>query len=206
MVLDLRDRPDRMALALVAVITAAATLSSCGGSTSSTSTGQHSSSNAATDSASPTLSPAPAGVRGQLISLPHGSLTVPEGWTITPRDAKQSSFRDPHGALFGNVIDDSGGYAATDNDTKKIIDEAAKESIETGDAENMHRLPDLTVNGNRVYHVRGASGAPGHYWDQFGTIKHGHYVTVDFSGDNVFRKRRWQLKQMGMIIGTLQVH
>lgn len=212
MVPDVRDRPDRVARALVTAVITAATLSSCGGSTSTTSTGQHSASSAPTDSASPTAptaptqSPTPTEAPGQLISLPHGTLTVPDGWTITPRDAKQSSFRDPHGALLGNVIDDNGGYAPTDNDTKKIIDEAAHESIETGDAKNMHRLPDLTVNGSRVFHVRGASGAPGHYWDEFGTIKHGHFVTVDFSGDNVFRKRSWQLEQMNLIIGTLQVH
>jgi len=188
-----------IAIASVALALGCTLLSGCGGSSSSkpssTPTARSSPSTAPSRSVSPTQQ------AGDSAALAHASVTLPESWNINIYDADQIMFTDSkHCSTSG--IGESGGWPANETATKKNIDRAAKQALDD-DVEHWRRLPDLVVNGTRLYHLTRKADAG---WNHdFGTMSHGYLITVDFEIDQHFCTRKWLEPQMDQVMSTFKL-
>lgn len=121
-------------------------------------------------------------------------------WTVDPGSDQSVTFNDNKRSMACE-IGEIGGWSG-ETRSKKNITEISKEAL-TDYPPNWRRLPDLVVNGVRLYHIRGTEA--GHWNDEYGTVADGFYITVGFDHDTVFAPRPWQIKQMTKVMKTFRL-
>lgn len=169
---------------------------SAGSDDPGSSSAAHNSSPPSSAPASPSRTQAP----GKPAAIGHASITVPTNWTVDPGSDQSVTFNDNKRSMACE-IGETGGWSG-ETRSKKNITEIAKEALADYPS-NWRRLPDLVVNGVRLYHIRGTEA--GHWNDEYGTVGHGFYITVGFDHDTVFAPRTWQIKQMTKVMKTFRL-
>lgn len=196
----MRQRISRTAGLVAATAACAVLLAGCGQQDAGSAPSPRTTSSASTSaSASPSSSPSPKTTK--LVRLKAGpSVEIPRSWHVEPEEAGDIGFNDPDGILTCG-LSDFPGSPANWKPTKKTIDFLAHASM--GDEPNFHRAPDVIIHAVRMFHLTGKQQFLWH--DEYGTIRRGHVVVVEFDGNTMIAKRPWQTRHITKIINTFRL-
>jgi len=119
---------------------------------------------------------------------------------VDPEDAGIISFNDPGGKLTCTLADFPGSPTNW-KPTTTIISRLA--GCSASDVPHSRRAADVIVDGVRMFHLVGKDEAAWH--DEFGTITHGHVVTVTVDSNVYLSHRPWQTRQIAKLIKTFRL-
>lgn len=129
-------------------------------------------------------------------------MVIPPGWAVEPATGGTGSFSDPDEAIdcaFGQTAGIGSNRA-----TKKLIDELAKERLGTGD--DSRHLPDIIVNGVRLYHLQG-NDAGDHtiIEDDYATVNADYLIELNCGTDTQEMPHHKALKKINRVLATFQL-
>lgn len=187
------------------LVLAGALLAGCGGR-STTSAPTPSPDSPTTTGSDTTTSPSPSpstDPAGPTASVQHASLSLPADWSIDTVASDQTAFSDDTRHALDAGLTENAGWPADEEPDKRTVAAAARSALDDPTYSSWRRLPDVMVNGTRLYHLQGKEDGIWH--DEYGTMHLGYLITADFDGDLFYAKRPWQQAQIDKIMATFQL-